>query len=83
LFAGKWMELENFMLGSMSLAHMCSLMCGSWTYKLNTNMDTCWNCSKKGGGHKRENDGGCKYDKHICKHICKYNNVSPFTTTIY
>jgi hypothetical protein len=29
LFAGKWMELENFMLGSMSLAHMCSLMCGS------------------------------------------------------
>jgi hypothetical protein len=46
LFAGKWIELENFMLSEVKSqaqnvkGHMFSLICGSRAYKLNAYIDT-------------------------------------------
>jgi hypothetical protein len=46
LFAGKWMELENFMLRELSQTQknikgrMFSTICGSLTYKLNVHIET-------------------------------------------
>jgi hypothetical protein len=36
---------------------------------------------RREGGRKREKDGGGK-PKIYCKHICKYHNISPYTTVI-
>jgi hypothetical protein len=36
---------------------------------------------RKGGGRKRENDGGGE-SKAYYKHICKYHHVSPCATVI-
>jgi hypothetical protein len=45
MFAGKWMELENFMLSDARHAQkikgsMFPLICGSYTYKLNAYIET-------------------------------------------
>jgi hypothetical protein len=41
--------------------------------------ETCWNCAKKRWGEKSDNDGGVNPTKTYFKHICKYQNVSPYT----
>jgi hypothetical protein len=45
--------------------------------------ETCWNCSKKGGGGMRENDGGVNLIKIYYKHICKCNNRPPLQLILY